>query len=145
MGELKTQQEGTHSGKSQAYTEYIYFSRGIPPVHHLQKNSQGFDYQVRGLVVWQSNVWGRGHWGLRISCLKKEGDASSWEDTLPALLDFFQSFNASLCSGLDLSPLRNSQNIVVSVSVDFIFCYSCTNYIYIYIYIYSNVTSNIYE
>ena len=37
----------------------------------------------------------------------------------PALLDFFLSSNASICSILAFPPLGNSDHVVVSVSVDF--------------------------
>ena len=37
----------------------------------------------------------------------------------PALLDFFLSSDASICSTMLFHPLRNSDHIVVSVSFDF--------------------------
>ena len=37
----------------------------------------------------------------------------------PALLDFFLSSDASICSTMFFHPLRNSDHIVVSVSIDF--------------------------
>ena len=37
----------------------------------------------------------------------------------PALLDLFLSSDASVCSAMDFSPLRNSDHVVVSVSIDF--------------------------
>ena len=36
------------------------------------------------------------------------------------LLDFFLSFDASICSTMDLPPLGNFDNVVVSVSIDFL-------------------------
>ena len=38
----------------------------------------------------------------------------------PALLDFFLSSNASICSIMAFPPLGNSDHVVVSVSVDFL-------------------------
>ena len=37
----------------------------------------------------------------------------------PALLDFFLSSDASICSTMAFPPLRNSDHVVVSVSIDF--------------------------
>ena len=37
----------------------------------------------------------------------------------PALLDFFLSSDASICSTMTFSPLENSDHVVVSVSIDF--------------------------
>ena len=37
----------------------------------------------------------------------------------PALLDFFLSSDASICSTMTFSPLKNSDHVVVSVSIDF--------------------------
>ena len=37
----------------------------------------------------------------------------------PALLDFFLSSDASICSTMASPPLRNSDHVVVSVSIDF--------------------------
>ena len=37
----------------------------------------------------------------------------------PALLDFFLSSNASICSIMAFPPLGNSDHVVVSVSIDF--------------------------
>ena len=37
----------------------------------------------------------------------------------PAVLDFFLSSDASICSTMALPPLRNSDHVVVSVSIDF--------------------------
>ena len=37
----------------------------------------------------------------------------------PALLDFFISFDASICSTVAFPPLGNSDHVVVAVSVDF--------------------------
>ena len=37
----------------------------------------------------------------------------------PALLDFFLSFDASICSTMAFPPLKNSDHVVVSVSIDF--------------------------
>ena len=37
----------------------------------------------------------------------------------PALLDFFLSSDASICSTMALPPLGNSDHVVVSVSIDF--------------------------
>ena len=37
----------------------------------------------------------------------------------PALLDLFISSDASICSTMVFSPLRNSNHVVVSVSIDF--------------------------
>ena len=37
----------------------------------------------------------------------------------PALLDFFLSSNASICSTMAFLPLGNSDHLVVSVSIDF--------------------------
>ena len=37
----------------------------------------------------------------------------------PALLDFFLSSDNSICSAMAFSPLRNSDHVVVSVSIDF--------------------------
>ena len=37
----------------------------------------------------------------------------------PALLDLFISSDASICSTIDFPPLRNSDHVVVSVSIDF--------------------------
>ena len=37
----------------------------------------------------------------------------------PALLDLFLSSDASICSTRAFSPLRNSDHVVVSVSIDF--------------------------
>ena len=37
----------------------------------------------------------------------------------PALLDFFLSSDAIICSTMAFPPLRNSDHIVVSVSIDF--------------------------
>ena len=37
----------------------------------------------------------------------------------PALLDLFLSSDASICSTMAFSPLRNSDHVVVSVSIDF--------------------------
>ena len=36
-----------------------------------------------------------------------------------ALLDFFLSYDASICSTMPLPPLENSNLIVASVSIDF--------------------------
>ena len=38
----------------------------------------------------------------------------------PALLDFFLSSDASICSTVAFSPLENSDHVVVSVSIDFL-------------------------
>ena len=38
----------------------------------------------------------------------------------PALLDFFLSLDASICSTMAFSPLRNSNHVVVSVSIHFL-------------------------
>ena len=38
----------------------------------------------------------------------------------PALLDFFLSSDASICSTVAFSPLGNSDHVVVSVSIDFL-------------------------
>ena len=37
----------------------------------------------------------------------------------PALLDFFLSFDATICSTMVFPPLGNSDHVVVSVSIDF--------------------------
>ena len=37
----------------------------------------------------------------------------------PALLDFFLSSDARICSTMDLPPLGNSVHVVVSLSIDF--------------------------
>ena len=37
----------------------------------------------------------------------------------PALLDLFISSDADICSAMAFPPLRNSDNVVVSVSIDF--------------------------
>ena len=37
----------------------------------------------------------------------------------PALLDFFLSSDASICSTMAFPPLGNSDHVVVSVSIDF--------------------------
>ena len=37
----------------------------------------------------------------------------------PALLDFFLSSHASICSAITLPPLGNSDHVAVSVSIDF--------------------------
>ena len=37
----------------------------------------------------------------------------------PAVLDFFLSSDASICSTMAFPPLRNSDHVVVSVSIDF--------------------------
>ena len=37
----------------------------------------------------------------------------------PTLLDFFLSSDASICSTMAFPPLRNSNHIAVSVSIDF--------------------------
>ena len=37
----------------------------------------------------------------------------------PALLDLFISSDASICSTMAFRPLRNSDHVVVSVSIDF--------------------------
>ena len=37
----------------------------------------------------------------------------------PALLDFFLSSDASICSTMAFTPLGNSDHVVVSVSIDF--------------------------
>ena len=37
----------------------------------------------------------------------------------PALLDFFISSGASVCSAMAFPPLENSDHVVVSVSIDF--------------------------
>ena len=37
----------------------------------------------------------------------------------PALLDLFLSSDASICSTMAFPPLRNSDHVVVSVSIDF--------------------------
>ena len=37
-----------------------------------------------------------------------------------ALLDFFRSSNASICSAMVVPPLGNSDHVVVSVSIDFL-------------------------
>ena len=37
----------------------------------------------------------------------------------PALLDFFLSSDASICSAMAVPPLGNSDHVVVSVSIDF--------------------------
>ena len=37
----------------------------------------------------------------------------------PALLDLFLSSDTSICSAMAFSPLRNSDHVVVSVSIDF--------------------------
>ena len=37
----------------------------------------------------------------------------------PALLDLFISSDASICSTMAFPPLRNSDHVVVSVSIDF--------------------------
>ena len=37
----------------------------------------------------------------------------------PALLDFFLSSDASICSTMAFPPLENSDHVVVSVSIDF--------------------------
>ena len=37
----------------------------------------------------------------------------------PALLDFFLSSDASICSTMAFPPSGNSDNVVVSVSIDF--------------------------
>ena len=37
----------------------------------------------------------------------------------PALLDFFPSSDASICSTMAFSPLENSDHVVVSVSIEF--------------------------
>ena len=37
----------------------------------------------------------------------------------PALLDFFLSFGANICSTMAVPPLGNSDHVVVSVSIDF--------------------------
>ena len=39
--------------------------------------------------------------------------------TCPALFDFFLSSDASICSTMAFPPLRNSDHVVVSVSIDF--------------------------
>ena len=38
----------------------------------------------------------------------------------PALLDFFLSFDASICSTMAFCSLGNSDDVVVSVSIDFL-------------------------
>ena len=38
---------------------------------------------------------------------------------IPALLDLFLSSDASICSTMSFPPLRNSDHVVVSVSIDF--------------------------
>ena len=38
----------------------------------------------------------------------------------PALLDFFPSSDASICSAMAFPPLGNSDHAVVSVSIDFL-------------------------
>ena len=38
----------------------------------------------------------------------------------PALLDFFLSSDASICSAMAFPPLGNSDHVVVSVSIDFL-------------------------
>ena len=37
----------------------------------------------------------------------------------PALLDYFLSSDASICSRMAIPPLENSNHVVVSVSIDF--------------------------
>ena len=37
----------------------------------------------------------------------------------PALLDFFLSSDASICSRMAIPPLENSNHVVVAVSIDF--------------------------
>ena len=37
----------------------------------------------------------------------------------PALLDFFLSSDASICSAMVFPPLGNSDHVVLSVSIDF--------------------------
>ena len=37
----------------------------------------------------------------------------------PSLLDLFLSSDASICSAMAFPPLRNSDHVVVSVSIDF--------------------------
>ena len=37
----------------------------------------------------------------------------------PALLDLFPSSDASICSTMAFPPLKNSNHVVVSVSIDF--------------------------
>ena len=46
----------------------------------------------------------------------------------PAVLDFFLSADASICSTMAFSPLGNADHVVVSVSIDFP-SYSLTNHI----------------
>ena len=38
---------------------------------------------------------------------------------IPALLNLFLSSDASICSTMSFPPLRNSDHVVVSVSIDF--------------------------
>ena len=42
-----------------------------------------------------------------------------WDFHSSTLLDFFLSSDASICSTMTFPPLRNSDNVVVSVSIDF--------------------------
>ena len=42
-----------------------------------------------------------------------------WDSHSPALLDFFLSSDASICSTMAFPPLGNSDHVVVSVSIDF--------------------------
>ena len=50
-------------------------------------------------------------------------DFSNWilgsDPHIPALMDLFQSSNASICSTLSFPPLGTSNYAVVSVSIDF--------------------------
>ena len=59
----------------------------------------------------------------------------------PALLDFFLSSDASICSTMAFPPLRNSDHVVVSVSIDFPSnsqqndLFHCIHYDYSYVFV----------
>ena len=51
--------------------------------------------------------------------LYSDGQDSGQDSRSPALLDFFLSSDASICSAMALPPLENSDHVVDSVSIDF--------------------------